>query len=64
MASLDLKNAYLHIPIHRDDHQFLSFCIVDRCHQYKVLPFRLTASPRVLMKVLAPVRGVLRSHGI
>ena len=60
MASLDLKDAYFHVPIHRDHHQFLRFYIADRCYQYKVPHFGLTTSPRVFMKVLAPMMGILR----
>ena len=64
MASLDLKDAYFHIPIHPDCRKFLRFCIQDQCYQYRVLPFGLTTSPRIFTKFLAPLMGALRLQGI
>ena len=64
MASLDLKDAYFHVPIYPGHRQYLRFCIQDRCYQYKVLPFGLTTSPRTFTKVLAPVIAYLHSRGI
>ena len=64
MTSLDLKDAYFHIPIHPGHRQYLRFCIQDRCYQYRVLPFGLTTSPRTFTKVLAPVIAYLHSRGI
>ena len=34
------------------------------CYQYKVVPFGMTTSPRVFTKVLAPLMGGLRLHGV
>ena len=64
LASIDLKDAYFHIPIHPSHYKFLRFSIDGKCYQYKVLPFGLTTSPRVFTKVLAPVMGFLRLKGI
>ena len=64
LASLDLKDAYFHVPIHPRHRKFLRFAIHHQCYQYKVLPFGLTTSPRVFTKVLAPLMGVLRLQGI
>ena len=63
-ASLDLKDAYFHVPIHRDHWQYLHFCIESQCYQYKVLPFGLTTSPRGFTKILAPVIRAQRLQGI
>ena len=64
LASLDLKDAYFHIPIHLSHYNYLRFAIGNQCFQYKLLPFGLTTSPRVFTKVLAPVMGFLRIKGI
>ena len=39
--SIDLKDAYLHIPIVKHHHQFLSFFWQNMPYQWKVLPFGL-----------------------
>ena len=63
MASLDLKDAYFHVPIIPQHRKFLRFCVQGRCYQYRVLPFGLSTSPRIFTKVLAPVMAALRLRG-
>lgn len=46
-TSVDLKDAYFHIPICQDHSPFLHFAFQDRVYQFRVLPFGLTLSPRV-----------------
>ena len=60
MFSLDLKDAYLHVPIHPRYHKYLRFAYVGpsgqiEVFQWVVLPFGHTASPRIFTKVLVPV---------
>ena len=64
LASIDLKDAYFHVPIHPASRKFLRFCINSQCYQYWVLPFGLSTSPRIFTKFLAPVMGHLRLQGI
>ena len=61
MIGIDLKDAFLHIPINPRFRKFLRFQWQGQTLQFKVLPFGLTCSPRVLTKVLKPVMGFLRS---
>ena len=63
MITLDLKDAYLQIPIHQD-HQHLQFQWMERIYQFLCLPFGLTSAPRVFTKVLKPLVGTLRQMGI
>ena len=63
-ASIDLKDAYFHISIHRDHHRFLRFAIGDRVFQFQVLPFGLSTAPRVFTKCVAVVCAFLRTLGI
>lgn len=35
--SLDLKDAYFHVPIHKTHKQFLRFCVNNQCYQFRVL---------------------------
>jgi hypothetical protein len=64
MASLDLKDAYFHIPIRPDFRQFLRFEFLGKVYQFKVLPFGLSTAPRVFTKILAPVIGMLHHQGV
>ena len=64
LASIDLKDAYFHVPIRQSHRQFLRFSIQGEVYQYKVLPFGLSTSPRVFTKVLAPVIAHLRIQGV
>lgn len=64
MASLDLKDAYFHVPIAKKHQKYLRFAILDKAYQYKVLPFGLSSSPRVFTKVLSPVIAKIRLLGV
>ena len=63
-TSLDLKDAYLHIPIHPSHHKFLAFRYrgVDYC--FRALPFGLSTAPRVFTRVTRAVLAFLRRKGI
>ena len=68
MFAVDLKDAYLHVPIHPAFHKYLRFAYRDslgtlKVFQWQVLPFGLNASPRVFTKVLAPVAAYIHRHG-
>ena len=45
LASVDLKDAYFHVPIWQPHRKFLRFVIQDRHLQYKVTPFGLSPAP-------------------
>ena len=54
-ASLDLKDAYLHIPIHPGFQRFLAFSYQGRTYKFTSLPFGLSTSPRVFTRVAGAV---------
>ena len=64
MCKLDLKDAYLSIPIHQSFRKFLKFTWHGRTYEYTALPFGLSAAPRVFTKLLKPILGSLRETGI
>ena len=64
LASVDLKDAYFHVPIRQLHRKYLRFCVNGKAYQYRVLPFGLSTSPRVFTKVLAPVIAHIRLQGI
>jgi hypothetical protein len=63
-ASLDLKDAYLHVPIHRHDQRWLRFQILGQTYQFRCLPFGLSTAPRVFTLVVRAVAAYLRRRGM
>lgn len=63
MVKLDLKDAYLQIPIHPDYQHLLTFQWEDKSYMFQCLPFGLNAAPRVFTKLMKPVVGFLRQTG-
>ena len=64
LASIDLKDAYFHIPINRKHWKYLRFCIAGKVYQYRVTPFGLSSAPRVFTKILLVLVAFLRSQGV
>ena len=46
MVSLDLKDAYLQVPIHPDSRKYLRFIAFGQAYQFKVLCFGLSTAPQ------------------
>ena len=61
---IDIKDAYLHIPVHRDFRKYLRFTVGTEVYQFKTLPFGLSVAPKIFTETLRPVLGLLRSRGI
>ena len=59
LASIDLKDAYLHIPICPSHHKYLRFAFQGDCYQFGVLQFGLNTASMVWTKVLAPIMEIL-----
>ncbi|KAG8429784.1 hypothetical protein GDO86_019225 [Hymenochirus boettgeri] len=53
LASLDIQDAYLHVPIWQGHHRFLRFAVGKRHYLFTALRFGLPSVPRVLAKVSA-----------
>ncbi|MEL7079379.1 MAG: reverse transcriptase domain-containing protein, partial [Cyanobacteria bacterium J06582_2] len=53
LTSLDLRDAYLHVPMHPDSRRFLRFMYAGNCYEFKVLPFGLSSAPQVFTRVMA-----------
>ena len=64
MVSIDLKDAYLSVPISPQHRKFLRFPWKDSLFEFQCLPFGLTSAPRVFTKLLKPVMALLRQKGI
>lgn len=67
MATIDLKEAYLLIPINRDDRKYLRFQIESQkgllTYEFTAMPYGLSVAPRVFTKIMKEVISHLRSRG-
>ena len=64
MVKLDLQDAYLSVPMHKDMCKYLRFCWEGDVFEFLCLPFGLGPAPMVFTKLLKPVVSYLRLQGI
>ncbi|XP_050512905.1 uncharacterized protein LOC126888594 [Diabrotica virgifera virgifera] len=63
MATVDLKDAYLLVPIREGHRKYLRFFFEGSLYQYNSLPFGLSSAPFVFTKIMRPVVSFLRERG-
>ena len=63
-TTIDLKDAYFHVPVAPHHRQFLRFAYRGRHFQFTVLPFGLSLSPRVFTRVVAAALAPLQTQGM
>ena len=63
-TTVDLKDAYFHVPIASHHQCFLRFGFRGRYFQFRVLPFSLSLSPRVFTRVVAAALAPLQKQGM
>ena len=64
MVSIDLNQAFYHIPLAQDQRNYFAFDFMGTRYTFTCLPFGLTASPRIFTKILRPVIKLARNMGI
>ncbi|XP_063804850.1 zinc finger protein 1 homolog [Pseudophryne corroboree] len=64
IVSMDIQDAYLHIPIATLHQKFLRIAFVNLHYQCQALPFGLATAPRILTKVMAVMTAYLRRQGM
>lgn len=64
LAKIDLKDAYLTIPINSLFRKFLCFKWEGKFFHFVSMPFGLASAPRAFTKLLRPVVAFLRQRGI
>ena len=64
MASIDLKEASLQVPVPPASRHFLRFLFRDTVYHFEALCFGLSTAPQVFTRVMAPVSAILHSMGI
>ena len=63
-TSVDLKDAYFHIPIVERHRKYLRFAFQNKSYEFCVLPFGLSLAPKVFSMTLDRALAPLRSRGI
>lgn len=63
-TSIDLKDAYFSVPIHKDFQKYLKFQFDGILYMFVCLPFGLSSAPRIFTKILKPIYAWFRFHNI
>jgi hypothetical protein len=63
-TTIDLSNAFLHLPVHSRFQKFLCFSHKDKLYQFTATPFGLNISPRWFTKVSLVPLLILRKKGV
>lgn len=64
LCKIDLKDAYVVIPIHHDSMDYLTFENQGTVYRYRSLAFGLSVSPRIFSKIMRYAIEPLRKEGI
>ena len=64
MVTMDMRDAYFHVPIHQESRPFLRFVFNSKVYQFRALCFGLTTAPQVFTRVLAPLAKIAHLAGI
>ena len=64
LVKIDLKDAYLTVPIWINPQKYLRFLWKDNMLEFACLPFGLASAPRVFTKLMKPAVALLRQQGI
>ena len=62
--SLDLKDAYLHVPMSQGSRKYLRFAYADQVFQFRALPFGLATAPQVFTRIVQSVAACVHKRGI
>jgi hypothetical protein len=63
-ASIDLTDAYLHIPMHPLSWRYLRFGLEGEVFEFRALPFGLAAAPYVFTRVMKTVSTLCHRTGL
>lgn len=63
-TSIDLKDAYFHVKMHRSSRKWMRFVWGDRVYQFRALPFGLSLSPWVFTRVVLELVKALHAQGV
>jgi hypothetical protein len=63
-VSLDLRDAYLHIPVHPDYQHYLRFYFEGRVYQFKAMSFGLASAPLIFHSIIKAFIAPLHTLGL
>lgn len=63
-TSLDLQDAFLHVPVAPRHRKYLRFVVQGQAYQFRAIPFGLGTSPYVFTRVVKAVGAYARSRGL
>ncbi|MCP4143312.1 MAG: hypothetical protein GY755_23990, partial [Chloroflexi bacterium] len=60
-CSIDIQDAYFHVPMNWEFHKFLAFKIENRIFVFQYLPFGLSPAPWVFTRIIKPIKSKLHT---
>ena len=63
-ARVDLKDAYLHVPLHPQIRPWFRYRLLGEVYQWRTIPFGFKDSPRMFQKLVVEALTPLRSQGL
>ena len=63
VVSIDLTDAYFHIPIHEKSQHLLRFHVAVKIYQFRALPFSIATAPFEFTRVVKEVKPMLQNRG-
>ena len=64
MVSIDIKDAYWHVPMSANASSYLGFQLEDQVYKFKAMPFGLNIAPRIFTKLMDQAVSQLRLKGV
>ena len=64
VASIDLTDAYFHVPIHQKFKKYLRFHVQGQAYQFRALPFGIATAPLEFTRVVKEVKFIALSQGV
>ena len=64
VASIDLTDAYFHVPIHPKFQKYLCFHVQGQAYQFRALPFGIATAPLEFTRVVKEVKFIALSQGV
>ena len=64
LASIDLKDAYLHVPIAQENHKYMRFSMNGQHLQFVVAAFGLSLAPFLFTRIVKVLLAFLRARGV
>ena len=63
-VSIDLTDAYFHVPIRPSSRKYLRILFGNQVFQFRALPFGLSTAPWIFTKVMAEVKAIVHLQGV